>query len=191
MFISLISLLIVEHLSKSEKFIEELNYSGHIVQSQLVVYNLKKEIIKYLLKNKEDVEKILDNEIFSLPITLGYGNISVVVNISNYQYKHNINLLNGAKNDINTTSEIVEIEELFINNGVSGFYEFKTLVRNRYISSKNLITSAKQFHSIIDSFIRIVRSNRINSIRDKLYFISFLRAIFLLFVTLAWQCQVV
>ena len=172
MFISLISLLIVEHLSKSEKFIEELNYSGHIVQSQLVVYNLKKEIIKYLLKNKEDVEKILDNEIFSLPITLGYGNISVVVNISNYQYKHNINLLNGVKNDINTTSEIVEIEELFINHGVSGFYEFKTLVRNRYISSKNLITSAKQFHSIIDSFIRIVRSNRINSIRDKLYFIS-------------------
>jgi len=159
-------------LDDSEKFIDEVSFDAKVTQAQLSVDNLKTEITAYLTKNKADVEDILSNEIFSSAIPLNYGNVNTIIHVQNYEDRYDINVLNGSKNDDNTTAQIAEIEELFSNNEVDGFFEFEELIQTIYKNnSKKRITNSKQFNSTITAFIRKIRSDKILGIKDKLYFI--------------------
>ena len=172
MFILLLSLLIKEHLQQSEKLIKIADYDTSIIQSQLAIYNLKDEVISYLIKHKNDIKDNPQYPIFSIPIILSYSHIKSIINIKKYD-KYDINVLNGALQDANTTNRIAKIQQLFLDNKVYGFYELGNLVKNSYThNDKVRITDKKQLNGIMNYFISLVKEHDIYIIRDKLHFLS-------------------
>ncbi len=179
-FITAISVLIFQNLKDTDKFIKEVSFDNSLSQIQITMGNIKDEIPKYLVKNKDNIEEILEN---SQAVPLSYGNVNLILNIEEYIIpQFNINNL--------TTQDTVNEE--FLNN-INYKYDFLQIVNKNkphtnnnqvkqtikeYIKlkkDKNILNIAKQFTYISDKNIsKLISCNytlKVNDINSEVNFI--------------------
>lgn len=164
-FIGIISLLIFENLRDTDILIRETNDDFITTQALISVNNYKNEIGKLLVKNKDDLEDILENELFSNKIPINAGNVEVNINLIKYEEMYDINtFIRGNEN------EKKELEELFVNNDVD-YSSFNYFINN-YINSlkkeDKSIKNGKQLDKIIFEFVKETNNDDIKNIRDQL-----------------------
>jgi hypothetical protein len=153
-FITTISILILQNLKDTDDFLNELAFDNSLSQIQITIDNIQKEIPKYLNKNKNNIDAILEN--FEL-IPLFYGNINIVLNIVEYTLgEFNINKLTIK----NTSSD------KFMNN-IINIYDFVQLVnKHKPYSSKDQILET------INEYIELTHDKDILNIKDDFTYFS-------------------
>jgi len=158
-FISAISVLILQNLDDTNQYLDEVNSQNSISQTQITIQNIMEEIPKYLKKNKDDIEKILENTEEGIPLSI--GNINIFLTIKE------ATIADFYINDL--TKEDIKSDE-FVNN-ISSEYEFLKIV-NKYKENNNTYTNQKQINQIIKEYIKQTRDEDILKIKDKFTFIK-------------------
>ena len=77
-FISAISILILKNITDTEQLLDNTSYNSDLSQMQVTIQNVKDEIPKFLTKNKENIDIILEN---ASVIPFQYGNVNLVLNL--------------------------------------------------------------------------------------------------------------
>ena len=152
LFISAISLLILDNLKDSEKYINISQNNSNLTQTNVTILNLNNEMKKLLNKiNKNDLDEIFDKLKFIPP----FGNV-IISNIELEQYnledKYDI-----QKNYSETTNTNI-IENIDYRYDL---YE---------ISKKKIISNYRQVENIINEYIKLTGDNKILNIKDQFTF---------------------
>ena len=147
-FISSISILILQNLDDTDKFLDEVSRDTSLSQIQITIDNVKKEIPDFFNKNKENIDEILENTSI---VPFEVGDVNLLLNITEYTLPpFNINKLNTA----------ITTSESFINN-INYKYDFLQLVnKNKPYSNNN------QIQQIIDEYIKLTKDSDILNIKD-------------------------
>ena len=164
MFILVISSLILKNLDDTNKYIDESNKDIISVKALLAVKNIKEEFLNYFVKNKNDINTLLENGLFKDELVLEYADIKANVRFEKYEEKHDINLLNQKEEKL-----YKDIEDLFANNNISDFYTFRQIViqNNKKYGDIENFTQLKQ---IINEFIKTTNSKQIIEIEGLISF---------------------
>jgi len=152
LFISAISLLILDNLKDSEKFISISQNNSNLTQTNITILNLNAEL-KKLLNN---VDKKYFDEIFEkLQFVSSFGNV-VISNIKFYEY--NLNDKYDIQKNYNSTSDLDIIEN------INYKYDLYELAKNKSILNN------RQVDNIIDEYVRLTSDKKILNIKDKFTF---------------------
>ena len=152
LFISAISLLILDNLKDSEKYIAISQNNSNLTQTNISILNLNTELKKLLNKiNKNDLNEVFDKLQFIPP----FGNV-VISNIKFNQY--NLEKQYDIQKNYNSTLDINIIEN------VSYRYDLYKLGKNK------VILNNIQVDNIIDEYINLTSDNKILNIKDKFTF---------------------
>jgi len=168
-FIAVISLLIFENMDNTDKLIKQSSEDYTNTQVLININNLKDEIGKLLLKNKDSLDEILENEVFSNKIPLILGNSKINISLMKYEDIYDIN---AFINEDESAKKL--LEELFLNNGVD-YGAFNYFINN-YMSflSKDdkVVKNSSQISLLVDEFVKTTNNNEIYNIIDSLGLVS-------------------
>jgi len=163
MFITSISVLILQNLKDSEKFFKVIGTNMSLTQTQITVQNVNYEIRKFFKnKNSEDIQEILSMIPEEIPFILN-ENIMIMVSLSEYvqEVVHDVNKIDDTyQND--QFNENLDYPNIF----------FEILKEKKTILKNNKISNNKQVSSIIDEYISKTRDKRILNIKDNFTFFT-------------------
>ncbi len=148
-FISAISILILQNLKDTEKFIKEVSFDSSLTQVQITIDNIQQEVPKFLKKNKDNIDIILEN---SLGIPFQVGNVDILLNIEDYPEK--LFYINSLKAESMTSEDFV--------NNINYKYDFLQLV-----NASKPYTNDKQVQQTIKEYIRLTKDDYILNIKDE------------------------
>ncbi len=155
LFISAISVLILQNLKQTDKFFNVINTNMALTQTQILIKNTNDEVIKYIKKyEKEDIVSKLP---IVLPLELT-NNINILININVFD-SDNLIFLDDLKSDNlpNNFTQNVDYKYMF----------FKIL------SKYKTTTNDEQVDYIIQEYIKQTNDNRILNIKDSFYYGSY------------------
>ncbi len=159
-FISAISVLILQNLDDTNKYIDESNSQNTISQIQITIQNIIDEVPKYLKgKSNDELDKIIENTENGIPFPI--GNIDIILSINEVEIPlFNVNKLTP---ELMNSNEFVES----INNG----YDFKKIV-DSHMENNNTYTNQKQIDQIMDEYIKLTRDERALGFKENFTFIE-------------------
>ncbi|MCK5111100.1 MAG: hypothetical protein KAQ94_06235 [Arcobacteraceae bacterium] len=156
-FISAISILILQNLKDTEQFLDELSSGSSLSQIQITIDNVREEVPKYLNKNKDDIDEILNN---TQVVALQVGNVDILLNIEDYSLtQFNIN---------NLTTKMTSSED-FTNN-INYKYDFLEIV-NEHKKEGNY-TNTHQIQQTIKEYIKLTKDKDILNIKDEFTYLK-------------------
>ena len=158
-FISLLSLLILQNLEDTDKFLDEVSYDKNLLQLKLISSNIEKEVLSLVSKNKDHIDKIL--EITSDTIPLNFRHILVELTLERY-YIPPCNI-----NDIKLNKNLDEVCDQDIVLNISYPYEFKSIV-TKHIP----FTSTQQIDYIIDLYKTKTKDETVDYVKEQFGFLS-------------------
>jgi len=154
-FISAISILILQNLKQNDKFIKIVNSNIALTQTQILIQNINKEIIKYLKPYSSD--DVLSKLPIELPFKLT-NNINIMIQIDKFNDKDYIYLDDlKSKNTTEDFNQNVDYRYIF----------FQILSKYKYT------TSQAQVDYIINKYIEQTKDTRILNIKDKFRYGSY------------------
>ncbi|MEA3498915.1 MAG: hypothetical protein U9R16_07650 [Campylobacterota bacterium] len=152
-FISAISVLILQNLDDTDQYLDETKSQNMIAQTQITIQNIKEEIPKYLKKNKENIDEILEN---TENIPLKFGNVDIKLSIQEYEL---------PLFDINNLTKQIKDSDEFVNN-ITNQYDFLEIIK------QNKYTNQKQIDQSINEYIKLTRDKNILNIKDMFTYIK-------------------
>jgi hypothetical protein len=160
LFITLISILIIQNLKDTDKLVNDLNYDNALSQIQITISDVQREVLKYFKnKSEEDIDIILEN---TSMIPLSFGNVNISLSIEDYEVPpFNLNKL---------TLEDKQ-DDLYINN-INYKYDFETIVNRSKVKNVDKYTNQNQVYETIEEYIRTTKDQEILNIKDKFTFID-------------------
>jgi hypothetical protein len=163
MFISAISILIMQNLKDSESFLKVVNSGLNLTQTQVTIKNINYEIMKFFKDKKEDIDDIIDKIPKNIPFTLK-DDIIIQLQIEQFNPENYIFI-----DDINQS---LPPEEFEVN--VDYKYRFfEILKKNKKLLSNHKFTNQKQLNNMIQEYITDTSDTRILNIKDKFAYGSF------------------
>ncbi len=156
-FIATISILILQNLKDTDKFLDEISFDSSLSQVQITIDNIQQEVPNFLNKNKENIDVILEN---TEAIPLQFGNIDILLNIVDYT----LPLFNI--NDINSTSITTITDERFINN-VNYQYDFLELIKTHQPYKNN-----NQIQQTLKEYVTLTKDTDILKIKDEFTYLK-------------------
>ena len=152
LFISAISLLILDNLKDSEKYISISQNNSNLTQTNISILNLNAELKKLLNKiNKNDLDEVFEKLQFIPP----FGNVV----ISNIKFsKYTLEEKYDIQKNYNATSDTDIIDN------INYRYDLYELAKNK------VILNNRQVDNIIDEYINLTSDNKILNIKDKFTF---------------------
>lgn len=163
LFITAISVLILKNLDDSNKFLENQNYIINNSQVLISIKNLQVEVAKLISKNKDNIDKALEDDFFKVPLNLNIENLNIDFTLKKYD-KININDMN----DKDSTT----VEKLFLKNDIFDYDSFKQVYKKKLQGSNLKVTTTKQVDDIIKTFNKETQNQKIIQIKDKLGFLT-------------------
>lgn len=151
-FISTISILILQNLKDTSTYLDSIEYENSLVQLQISIENINEEVPKYLKKNKENIEDMLEEK---QVIPFSFGNIDILLNVQEYE---------SAEFNINNLTTQDTMSEEFTNN-VNYKYDFLQIV-DEYKKDNNYTTNS-QIKQTINEYIKLTKDKDILNIDDK------------------------
>lgn len=157
-FISAISLLILENLNDSEKFINETSYDMKLQQLKISNKNIQNEIIDMLNNNFE--KGIVE---YTQPIALSFQGISIIINIE-YLEDTSCNI-----NKLITNKMLLTLcgEEVYSN--ISNKDKFIENLKQFTINGN--ISHQQQLDYFLEQYQKSTNDQKINSIKDSFGYI--------------------
>ena len=153
-FITTISILILQNLKDTDRFLDNISSDSSLSQIQITIENVQSEIPKFFKKNEDNLEQILEN---SSAVPLSFGNVDLLLNIEEYEMpQFNINELNAT---VTSTSSF--------SNNINYQYDFLELVKaNKPYSSRD------QIEQTISEYIKKTKDKEILNIKDEFTYFS-------------------
>lgn len=166
-FVGTISLLIFENIKTTDILIKESNDDFINTQALISMRNYRDEIGKLLLKNRDNIDDLLQGSLLSDKLALDMKNIKVNIKMVKYENVYDINaLLTGNE------KEKRELEDFFLSRGVD--FDALSYFINNYMEflpkEEKSINSFNQLNKIISEFIKSSNTYEIEEIRDKIGF---------------------
>jgi hypothetical protein len=157
-FIITISTIILKNIEDTEKFLDNIARDDSLSQMQITINNIKDEVSKFLRKNKNDIDDILQYSSF---VPFKIKNIDIVLKITDYKASPlPINELNGS----------VILQPIFLEN-INYQYDFLELVNKNKKKYGNYINNA-QIKQTIDDYIKLTKDRNILKIEDKFTYLN-------------------
>jgi len=157
-FIITISTIILKNIEDTEKFLDNIARDDSLSQMQITINNIKDEVSKFLRKNKDDIDDILQYSSF---VPFKIKNIDIVLKITDYKASPlPINELNGS----------VILQPIFLEN-INYQYDFLELVNKNKKKYGNYINNA-QIKQTIDDYIKLTKDRNILKIEDKFTYLN-------------------
>jgi len=148
LFISGISLLILDNLKDNDQFINSTKITPSLVQINISIKNINKEIYKLFNKiDKNDIDEITQQ----IPPTLPYGDIvvsNILVKTLDFTNKYDMNKDYTQTNDMNLIENI------------NFLYDFNEITKN------NKTTNNRQKDYLINKYIKLTQDEKIINIKD-------------------------
>ena len=157
-FITAISIIILKNLNDTENFLDDISHDNSLTQLQITINNIKDEIPKFLAKNKDDIDDILE---YSSVVPFKVKDIDILLKITEYK----IPLL--PINELNST---VTLEPIFVEN-VNYQYDFLELVTKSKKKYGNYSNNA-QIEQTIDDYIKLTKDKDILKIKKEFTFMT-------------------
>lgn len=155
LFISAISILILQNLKQSEEYLDVSNKEYSNTQVILLIKNAQNELLN-LFAEDEVFEAYLESDILSQTIPLTLKGIDFNLNISLLNKEFNINDF-ALKDEKLKEIFINKVQEYFSLHQMD-FYTFNEIINEYFIiykiSEKSPISSSKQVNNIINNFIK-------------------------------------
>jgi TusA-related sulfurtransferase len=162
-FISAISILILQNIKDTDKFLNNVAYNNSLSQILITMDNIKNDIPKFLKKNKNDIDEVLE---YSSSVPFKVGDVELVLNITEYK------LPPFRINELNTS---VTSSEEFVNN-INYKYDFLQLV-NKNKKEYGGYSNNNQIKQTIDDYIKLTRDKDILKIQDDFTHINYKKGI--------------
>lgn len=159
LFIATLSVLIIENLNDTNKFLSKSHDKFNKVQAISLMENLQKEISKKIIENKENIKEIIDEGLTSNAV-LPIKDFNMIFSLTNYD-KLNVNdLINTDKNISKNTSDILYSYEIY------NVDYLKSLLK------ENNIESMKQLDFIIEQYAKQNDDEKIYEVKNLLGFLQ-------------------
>lgn len=159
LFIATLSVLIIENLNDTNKFLSKSHDKFNKVQAISLMENLQKEISKKITENKENIKEIIDEGLTSNAV-LPIKDFNMIFSLTNYD-KLNVNdLINTDKNISKNTSDILYSYEIY------NVDYLKSLLK------ENNIESMKQLDFIIEQYAKQNDDEKIYEVKNLLGFLQ-------------------
>ena len=157
-FIITISTIILKNIEDTEKFLDNIARDDSLSQMQITINNIKDEVSKFLRKNKNDIDDILQHSSF---VPFKIKNIDIVLKITDYEaLPLPINELNGS----------VILQPIFLEN-INYQYDFLELV-NKNKEKYGNYTNNIQIKQTINDYIKLTKDKDILKIEDKFTYLN-------------------
>jgi hypothetical protein len=151
LFISGISILIMDNLKDSNKFISLSQNSENLVQTNVAIKNVNDEVKKLLNSmNEDDLNELIEN----LPPFIMYANIKVILDISIYDQSDKY-IINKNYSDTLDTTLLENIDYR---------YDLYNIAKNKKIINN------RQVNDIINEYVSITKDTKILNIKDDFTF---------------------
>lgn len=164
-FIGTISLLIFENIKTTDILIKESNDDFINTQALISMRNYRDEIGKLLLKNRDNINDLLQSSLLSDKLALDMKNIKANVKVVKYENIYDINALISGNE-----SQKRELEDFFLSSGVD--FDALSYFVNNYMEflpkEQKSINSFFQLNQVISEFIKSSNTYEIEEIRDKI-----------------------
>ncbi len=163
-FIAAISILVLKNLDDTDTFLEKQNYKLNNTQVLIAIKNMQKELSLLLQKNKNTIDKVLENDSLNITTSIVLEELIVDFTLSKYE-KVDINNLKIEDSKI--------VQELFWENDIFDYDEFESIYKEKTELYDKKVNTTKQFNDIINSFIFRTENSQVeNIIKEKFGFIS-------------------
>ena len=157
-FIAAISILILQNLQNTEKYLDTISFDTKLSQTQITMDNIQKEIPKFFKKHKDEIDTLLENTEI---LPLSFGNVNVLLNIEEFV---------EPQFDINNLTDQLMAEDDFVMN-VNYKFKFKEMVDKRK-ENQFKYENNKQIQQTIQEYIKVTQDTDILKIKDEFTFIK-------------------
>jgi hypothetical protein len=153
-FISALSVLILKNLDDSEQFINATALDNTLIQLKITSRNIEDQVRKLINKysnNTDDVVKITQN---GIPMNL--KGIDMLIKLEYY------NDIDCNINDINKSTNIIDICGEEVNNNINYQYDFKEI-----LGTFHHIDNQKQLDYFLNKYIEVTHDDTIGNITNR------------------------
>lgn len=142
-FITAISILILKNLDDTKKYVDNSNHIFNNSQIMISIVDLKNEVVKLLIKNKDILDESIETGVFKESISFDINNIKIDFDLKKYE-----------KSDVNEikNKESKTIEELFQINDIYSYPLFEIIYYEKLQDKNKKVESHKQLNDIINTF---------------------------------------
>lgn len=142
-FITAISILILKNLDDTQKYVDNSNHIFNNSQIMISIVDLKNEVVKLLIKNKDILDESIETGVFKESISFDINNIKIDFDLKKYE-KSNVNEIKNKESKI--------IEELFQRNDIYSYPLFEIIYYEKLQDKNKKVESHKQLNDIINTF---------------------------------------
>lgn len=163
LFIAVLSILVIDNLNKTDKYLKNQNYKLSTTQVLISISDIQKQFTKLVQENKSLIDEQLAEGSVEIPFYLHDIDMKIILSIYD---KKNINYIADVSKQIEI-KKFLELNGIYDYSVLEEVYKEKTtLVRN------NIVSSDKQLDVIMNIFSKRVYSKDILTIQDQFGFSS-------------------